>query len=294
MRNLNCEKAFAKINLSLNILNKRNDGYHNLNSDVIFANIYDSIKIKVLNTNNKSISLKINGRFKNDLPNQSKINIVYKAALYFMKKYDIKSDIIITLNKDLPVASGIGGGSADAAATLRSLLKLFNINKNIFYNNLLKEIAKKLGSDIPACLYSSALNMKNTGEKISKFPINIKKAIIHNNYIILISPNKAISTKIVFNNWRKKPQHTNIVNMNKNCPIIGVNDLKSTAENIEHSIITAQKFLSLQNGVKYFGMSGSGATCFGLFTKKHLATKAENKIKKIRPKWWVKSSSIII
>ena len=82
--------------------------------------------------------------------------------------------------------------------------------------------------------------------------------------------------------------------MNKNCPIIGVNDLKSTAENIEHSIITAQKFLSLQNGVKYFGMSGSGATCFGLFTKKHLATKAENKIKKIRPKWWVKSSSIII
>ena len=294
MRNLNCEKAFAKVNLSLNILNKRNDGYHNLNSDVIFANIYDSIKIKVLNTNNKSISLKINGRFKNDLPNQSKINIVYKAALYFMKKYDIKSDIIITLNKDLPVASGIGGGSADAAATLRSLLKLFNINKNIFYNNLLKEIAKKLGSDIPACLYSSALNMKNTGEKISKFPINIKKAIIHNNYIILISPNKAISTKIVFNNWRKKPQHTNIVNMNKNCPIIGINDLKSTAENIEHSIITAQKFLSLQNGVKYFGMSGSGATCFGLFTKKHLATKAENKIKKIRPKWWVKSSSIII
>ena len=294
MRKLNCEKAFAKINLSLNILNKRNDGYHNLNSDVIFANIYDSIKIKVLNTNNKSISLKINGKFKKDLPDQYKTNIVYKAALYFMKKYDIKSDIIITLNKNLPVASGIGGGSADAAATIRGLLKLFKINKNIFYNNLLKEIAKKLGSDIPACLYSSALNMKNTGEKISKFPINIKKAIIHNNYIILISPNKAISTKIVFNNWRKKPQHTNIVNMNKNCPIIGVNDLKSTAENIEHSIITAQKFLSLQNGVKYFGMSGSGATCFGLFTKKHLATKAENKIKKIRPKWWVKSSSIII
>ena len=85
------------------------------------------------------------------------------------------------------------------------VLKLFNINKNIFYNNLLKEIAKKLGSDIPACLYSSALNMKKyRGKKFLNFPINIKKAIIHNNYIILISPNKAISTKIVFNNWRKK------------------------------------------------------------------------------------------
>ena len=68
--------------------------------------------------------------------------------------------------------------------------------------------------------------------------------------------------------------------MNKYCPIIGVNDLKSIAENIEHSIITAQKFLSLQNGVKYFGMSGSGATCFGLFTKNILLLKQKIKSKK--------------
>ena len=294
MQNLNSEKAFAKVNISLNILNKRNDGYHNLNSDVIFANIYDSIQIKVLDTNNKNIDLKINGRFKKDLSTKPKTNIVYKAALYFMNKYNIRSDILITLNKNLPVASGIGGGSADAAATLRKLLKLFNINKSIFYRNLHKEIAIKLGSDIPVCLYSSALNIKNAGEKISKFPINLKKTIINNNYIVLITPNKAMSTEIVFNNWRKKAQHTNIININRNCPIIGINDLKSTAENMEHSIITAQKFLSLQNGVKYFGMSGSGATCFGLFTKKHLANKAENKIKKLRPKWWIKSTSVII
>ncbi|MDB9762589.1 4-(cytidine 5'-diphospho)-2-C-methyl-D-erythritol kinase [Alphaproteobacteria bacterium] len=294
MQNSSSEKAFAKINLSLNIINKRDDGYHNLNSDVIFANIYDSIKIKVLNTNNKNIDLKINGRFKKDLSNQPKQNIVYKAASYFMKKYNIKSDILITLNKNLPVASGIGGGSADAAATLRKLLKLFNINKSMFYKNLYTEIGKELGADIPVCLYSSALNIKNIGEKISNFPINLKKIIINNNYIILITPNKPISTKIVFNHWRKNLQRTNIINKNKDCPTIGVNDLKSTAENIEHSIIIAQKILSIQNGIKYFGMSGSGATCFGLFRKKNLATKAENKIKQLRPKWWVKSASIII
>jgi 4-diphosphocytidyl-2-C-methyl-D-erythritol kinase len=294
MQNFNSEKAFAKVNLSLNIINKRDDGYHNLNSDIVFANIYDSIMIKVLNTNNKNIDLKINGQFKKDLSNQPKQNIVYKAASYFMKKYNIESDILITLNKNLPVASGIGGGSADAAATLRKLLKLFNINKSIFYKNLHTEIAKELGADIPVCLYSSALNIKNIGEKISNFPINLKKIIINNNYIILITPNKPISTKMVFNNWSKKPQHTNIINKNKHYPTIGINDLKSTAENIEHSIITAQKMLSLQNGIKYFGMSGSGATCFGLFRKKNLATKAENKIKQLRPKWWVKSASIII
>ena len=294
MQNLYSEKAFAKINLSLKIINKRDDGYHNLNSDVVFANLYDSINIKILKTNNKSICLKINGRFGKELINKPKQNIVYKAALFFMEKYNINSDIIISLSKNLPVASGIGGGSADAAATLRKLLKLYNMNKSIFYKKLHSEIAKKLGADIPACLYSSSLNIKNIGDKITKLPINLKKTIIHNKYIILINPNSPISTKLVFNNWKNNPKLTNILNTNKTCPKIGINNLKSTAESIDHSIITAQRILSLQNGITYFGMSGSGATCFGLFKNKILANKAKNKIRYLRPKWWVQNSSIKI
>ena len=294
MQNLNNEKAFAKINLSLNIINKRDDGYHNLNSDIVFANIYDLISIKVLKTNNRIIDLKINGPFGNKLSLHPKQNIVYKTALYFMKKYNISSDIIISLNKKLPIASGIGGGSADAAATLRKLIKVFNINKSIFDKNIQIEIAKELGADIPVCLRSSSLNIKSIGEKIARLPINLKKAIVHNNYIILVTPNKPISTKLVFNNWYRHSHLTKIINIKKNCPKIGINNLKSTSENIEYSIIIAQKLLSLQNGIKYFGMSGSGATCFGLFKNKILAKKAENKIRCIRPKWWVKSSSIII
>lgn len=92
MQNLNNEKAFAKINLSLNIINKRDDGYHNLNSDIVFANIYDLISIKVLKTNNRIIDLKINGPFGNKLARHPKQNIVYKTALYFMKKYIINQD----------------------------------------------------------------------------------------------------------------------------------------------------------------------------------------------------------
>ena len=294
MQNLNNEKAFAKINLSLNIINKRDDGYHNLNSDIVFANIYDLISIKVLRTNNRIIDLKINGPFGKKLAHHPKQNIVYKTALYFMKKYNISSDIIISLNKKLPIASGIGGGSADAAATLRKLIKVFNINKSIFEKNIQIEIAKELGADIPVCLHSSSLTIKSIGEKIVKLPINIKKTIVHNNYILLVTPNKPISTKLVFNNWCRYSHLTKIINIKKNCPKIGINNLKSTSENIEYSIIMAQKLLSLQNGIKYFGMSGSGATCFGLFKNKILAEKAENKIRCIRPKWWVKSSSIII
>ena len=294
MKNLIYEKAYAKINLSLNVINKRKDGYHNLNSDVIFANIYDVISVKVLNTNNKTITLKISGPFGSDLNKNPKKNIVYKTALYFMNKYNINKDIIIHLNKILPIASGIGGGSADAAAILRKLLKIFNINKNLFYKNLNNEIAKELGADIPACLYSSSLNMKNIGEKISSLPISLKKIIIQNHYIILITPNKSISTKLVFNNWEKHPQFTKFNNINKNFPKIGVNHLKSISENIESDIILAQKFLSTQKGIPFFGMSGSGSTCFGLSNNKNSTLHAKNKIKNIRPKWWIKTDTILI
>ena len=160
-----------------------------------------------------------------------------------MKKYNISSDIIISLNKKLPIASGIGGGSADAAATLRKLIKVFNINKSIFDKNIQIEIAKEVGADavahgadIPVCLHSSSLNIKSIGEKIARLPINLKKAIVHNNYIILVTPNKPISTKLVFNNWCRYSHLTKIINIKKDCPKIGINNLKSTSENIEYSI----------------------------------------------------------
>ena len=144
MQHSNFEKAYAKINLSLNIINKRKDGYHNLDSDIIFADIYDLISVKVLNTKNKTITRHITGPFGTELNKSPKKNIVYKAALYFMNKYNIHKDIIINLNKKLPICSGIGGGSADAAAILRKLLKLFNINKSLIDKSLFNEIAREL------------------------------------------------------------------------------------------------------------------------------------------------------
>lgn len=286
------EKAYAKINLNLNIINKRKDHYHNLNSDLIFANLYDTISITPKNTKNNKIKLIINGPFKNKLDKNIQENIIYKSALYFMKKYQIDNDLIINLNKNLPIASGLGGGSADAAATLRKLSEIFNISKKSFNKHFLQDISNKLGSDIPACIFSNSLNIKGTGEKIFKLPVNIKKILNRNTYIILVNTNINISTKLVFNNWKNNHNLTNIFNINKKYPKIGVNDLKSAAEHIDTSIILIQKLLSYQEGIKFYGMSGSGGTCFGIFNNKSLGIKAKNNIKKIRPKWWVTFSSI--
>ena len=103
------EKAFAKINLSLTILNKRTDGYHNIKSYVIFADIYDTISLKLLNTTNKKIHIEITGPFAKKLKTIGSDNLCYKAALYFINKYKITNDMVVKINKKLPVASGIGG-----------------------------------------------------------------------------------------------------------------------------------------------------------------------------------------
>ena len=288
------EKAYAKINLNLCIINKRKDNYHNLYSDIIFVNIYDTITIKAKSTKNNKISLIINGIFKNTLNTDIKENIVYKAAHYFMKKYKINNDLVIILNKSLPIASGIGGGSADAAATLRKLTEIFHISKKTFNNIFLKQISKKLGADIPSCIFSSPQTVKGIGEKIYSLPISLKKILRNNHYIILINPNTSISTELVFSKWKIIPPLTNIVASNKYYPKIGINNLKPIAENIEPSIILIQKFLSSHSDIKFFGMSGSGATCFGIFNNKKHAIKAKNYIKKIRPKWWIELSTINI
>ncbi len=291
---INKEKAFAKINLSLKVLNKRKDGYHNLESYIIFAKIYDSISIKILKSNNKNIYIDILGPFSKKLKNNKNKNLCYKAALYFCNKYNIKSDIIIKLHKKLPISSGIGGGSADAAATLKILSKFFNINLNEMLNKSSYEISRKLGADVPACLYSKPLFMKSIGDNITNLPYTIKKIINVYNWIILVTPNTEISTKKIFFNFNSKNQNTEIFfKKQKYLNNYFINNLKFYAEQKEKSIITAQNILSNQNKIAFYGMTGSGPTCFGIFKNKKDALSAKYKIKRLKPNWWINYSSII-
>ena len=285
------EKAFAKINLSLKILNKRTDGYHNIESHVIFINIYDTISLQILNTRKKNIFIESTGTFSNKIKNLGKDNLCYKAALLFIKKYNIENDIVIKIKKNLPIASGIGGGSADAAATLKVLAKIYNIKLSKLINNYSYEISRELGADVPACLHSKKITMKNIGETIKNISYNTKTVVCSYKWIVLVTPNKEISTKSIFDNFNRKTVNNN--NNPKHFNHLFKNDLKFYAEKIEPSVADAQKLLSRQEGIIFYSMSGSGPTCFGIFDTQNNAINAKNKIKFLKPKWWTNWSSIL-
>ena len=287
------EKAYAKINLSLNIINKRKDGYHNINSYVIFVKQSDTISIKQLKTKNKKIYVNVIGPFSKDLNNNKDINLCEKIAIYFLEKMHINDDLQITLNKKLPISSGIGGGSSDAAATLRILIKLYKINKNAFINKYSSEISQIIGADVIACFNSKTLLMEGIGEKIYKIPCRTRKIINSYKWLVLVTPNVHISTKNIFTIYKKRKEPN--FNCNKGIHLDNIfrNDLKFYAEKTEYKIKEAQKSLSIQRGIIISGMSGSGPTCFGLFKDKNSAIIAKNKIKKLKPKWWIKYTSIL-
>ena len=151
-------KAYAKINLFLHVLKKRKNGFHNLESLVCFIDLYDEIKI----IKDNKFSIEITGPFQNLLINKE--NIIKKTVFGLSNLIKIKPNFKIFLNKKIPVSSGLGGGSADAAAIIRG------INKNKLKKKELYKFAKKIGSDVPVCLYNKHSFFKGYGEILSKAP----------------------------------------------------------------------------------------------------------------------------
>ena len=178
--------APAKLNLYLHVTGKREDGYHLLDSLFCFASIGDNIKVSRSN----EISLEIEGAFSGELQDCSN-NSIIKAANLLKEKYGVSSGAKIVLEKNLPIASGIGGGSADAAATLLALNELWELG---LATQELEDIALKIGADVPACLYRDALQVAGIGEKITKL------GAMPQCYVLLVNPLKAVSTPAVFKN----------------------------------------------------------------------------------------------
>ena len=283
----------AKINLSLKVIGKRLDGYHNIDSNVFFSNIGDKITIKKINKKDSKIKLVITGPFSKELVNRKNNNLVFKAAKYLLKEFNINDSIEIILEKNLPVASGIGGGSSNAAATLKTLPKVLKIENNKKLKLVQNKIAIKLGSDIIACLNSKPAKILETGAKLAKLNVGLKRIIIKNRWLVLVTVNKKISTEKIFNNLKKIIPLTKIPNKSSLTYSIGINNLKNISEHLVPEIVVAQDFLSKQKGIKFFGMSGSGPTCFGIFRKREEAIEATLNILKIRPKWWIKYGQLL-
>ncbi|PPR35470.1 MAG: 4-diphosphocytidyl-2-C-methyl-D-erythritol kinase [Alphaproteobacteria bacterium MarineAlpha6_Bin4] len=273
-------KAYAKINLFLNVFEKTKENLHNLESLICFLNFYDEITI----SENKKFLIEVKGPFKKFIKRE---NIIEKTFMIFKDFSNLKKNYKISLNKRIPVSAGLGGGSADAAAVLNGLNLL---NKKKINNKNLFNIAMKIGSDVPACLYNNNVFVSGYGDILTKAPK------IPQISVLLINPRKELSTKKVFGIYKKKKnKKKKIILNNKNFfswITMQENDLQKYSEKLIPEIKVIHKFLSSLNNCFFSKMSGSGPTFFALFKKKVDANKTKLLLKKKYPKWWTGIYSI--
>jgi 4-diphosphocytidyl-2-C-methyl-D-erythritol kinase len=279
--------APAKINLFLHAGDKRPDNYHTLESLVVFAEIGDKLGFAP----SGSLGLKLSGPFGAQTPKTGD-NLILKAANALQAVAPHVPGVAIHLEKNLPVAAGIGGGSADAAATLRGL--------NLFWDLKLPEarlleIAAAIGSDVPACLLSRPCWMEGRGEHVKRTPALPQIAAI------LVNPGVQLSTKDVFGALnirtgpgRMQPPPASIQTV---WDLVGYladaeNDLEAPACRLRPVIDEVLDALAEEPGCVLSQMSGSGATCFGLFDGAQFAHGAAERIAQDHPHWWVKETRI--
>ena len=277
--------APAKINLYLHITAKRNDNYHLIESLIVFANYGDKITV----TPAEKFGLQINGQFAPYIkPNND--NLVIKAAMLLAKASGIKATGNITLTKNLPIASGIGGGSADAAAALLALRKLWDVPIS---NEDMSNLAIKLGADVAICLQRTASIVTGIGEKINPVPILPKF------WLVLVNPNLLVSTAEVFAAYKDKfstpqPMNTQPKDLEELISLLSNrgNDLTGASISIAPVIKEVIEVLEATPNTVLSRLSGSGATCFAIFKTKFDAEAAAKKLIHKYPQWWVRATSL--
>ena len=268
------ERAHAKVNLALHILGQRPDGYHELDSVVAFAGIADILTIAPA----EKVALSLSGPFANDLP-FDKENIILKAWSLLADFAGAFLPVAFHLEKNLPVAAGVGGGSADAAATLRGLVRYFNLS---IPPQELNELALRLGADVPVCLTQKTSRMRGIGEIITPVDIKFPPAIV------LVNPRLPTLTSKVFaalalDHGQSFGSAIGDLGLVKDWR----NDLTAPALALVPEIATVIKSLESRAEILCARMSGSGATCFGLAETLAQAQAAAKKISQENPGWWV-------
>lgn len=277
--------AHAKINLYLHVTGRREDGYHFLDSLIVFAELADTIEVEAAD----DLVLKIDGPFAAGLP-VDQTNLVLQAATSLARRTGIKAGARITLHKNLPVAAGIGGGSADAAATLLALRNLWQISID---DVALHTLATQLGADVPVCLDTRPSLIAGIGHDISQTPPLPEFALL------LVNPGQPISTAEVFGKlhdqnatnppWRERPSDPAAL---AHALAQRRNDLEKPAICLAPIIGEVINSVAALPGCLLARMSGSGATCFGLFEDLAGAETAARKLTATRTDWWVKASGI--
>ena len=263
-------KSRAKINLSIDVLGKREDGYHLVEMIMQTIDLYDSIKISSLNEDKiiiKSNSLEI--PLNND-------NIVYKAANLIKNKFNINSGVEIYIEKNIPVAAGMAGGSSNAAAVLVGLNNLWDLGLN---EEELKNIGLKLGADVPFCISGQAALAENIGEKLTKI-----EGLSEDIFILVCKPDLFVSTKEIYEaidskEIERRPNNKLLINLLKEKDIEELSrNMYNVLEEVtkdKYPVIDKIERIMMQNNALGSMMSGSGPTVFGLYNKKEYAERCK-------------------
>lgn len=272
------ENAPAKINLALHVRHKRPDGYHEL--ETLFAFLRDGDSITVERADQPKF--RVSGPFAGALAGEGD-NLVLRAARMFAEVFGDPGPLAITLDKHLPVASGIGGGSADAAATLRALARLHDVEQD---RPELYAIAEQLGADVPACLLGRSAVGTGKGEQLD--PVDG----VSRTPVLLVNPGVAVATGPVFRAWDGVDRGAIGTGDLLQRAIAGRNDLEPPARAIAPVIGDVVSLLQAHPGVTLARMSGSGATCFALFDTPDHCAAASQAIGAAHPDWWRLESAL--
>ena len=283
------EDGRAKVNLTLRVVGRRVDGYHDIESMVAFADCADRLTL----TPGPGLDLKTTGPLAQDC-GEAADNLVLRAARLLGERVPNLKVGSFTLDKVLPVAAGIGGGSADAAAALRLLARL---NDFALDDVRLLEVALLTGADVPVCLASRACDMTGVGETL--LPLSLPKLPC-----VLVNPRVPVATRDVFEklglrNGELLVGATDVIRATAwpeagasiedwvEVLAAGSNDLEPPATRIQPVIGEVLSALSATNGAWLARMSGSGATCFAIFENTAEAQRASQKVQLDHPQWWV-------
>ena len=265
-------------------MGQQSNGFHLLDSIVGFTEFGDHLSFK----KSDELQLTVKGDFSDQIP-VDKSNLILKAAELLKKINNIKTGAHITLTKNLPPSAGLGGGSSDAAATIRGLSRLWGVDYPKI-NDLMK-----IGSDLPVCINQKTQHMKGFGEVLEEINTFPKLPIL------LVNPLIEISTKTVFRMLKNKKnlplsKYEMFFQAKKdwiNWLLLQRNDLIEPAVTAEPVISEVLRLISKQISVEKVSMSGSGATCFGIFENKHDCDLAMKRVRLERPDWWSVSTEII-
>jgi 4-diphosphocytidyl-2-C-methyl-D-erythritol kinase len=262
------EAAPAKINLALHVRAREPDGYHRIETVFAFAEDGDRLSVR----EGVGLSLEVVGPFAGDLAGEQD-NLVLRAAHVLRARTGIEKGAALTLDKRLPVASGLGGGSADAAAVLRLLARWWQVDAD---EALLLDIAAPLGADVPACVISRTCRGEGKGDRLSV----VDGSGLAGTPLLIVNPLVPVSTARVFAAWDRVDRGA-LEGWRE-----GRNDLEGPARALAPEIGEVLERLGEAPGVQLSRMSGSGASCFALFETEAARDKAGKRIEALHPDWW--------